>query len=76
MESRNRSPASAQLCLNYSSPLVRQLAGMGSNDGVRRCLEILYVQALLLAQQPLTTKELAVLSGGILGLVEWAVAKE
>lgn len=76
MESRNRSPASAQLCLNYSSPLVRQLAGMGSSDGVRRCLEILYVQALLLAQQPLTTKELAVLSGGILGLVEWAVAKK
>lgn len=76
MESRNRSPASAQLCLNYDSPLVRQIAGMGSNDGVRRCLEILYVQALLLAQQPLTTKELAVLSGGILGLVEWAVAKE
>jgi molecular chaperone HtpG len=76
MESQRRSPASAQLCLNYNSPLVRQLAGLGASDAVRRCLEVLYVQALLLAQQPLTTKELAVLSGGILGLVEWAVAKK
>jgi hypothetical protein len=37
---------------------------------------VLYVQALLLAQQPLTTKELAVLSGGIMGLVEWAVVSQ
>jgi molecular chaperone HtpG len=80
MESQRRQPATAQLCLNYNSPLIRRLAGLsfkesGGSEAVRRCLEVLYVQALLLAQQPLTTKELAVLSGGIMGLVEWATVK-
>jgi molecular chaperone HtpG len=75
MESQRRSPATAQLCLNYNSPLIRRLAGLEGNEAIRRCLEVLYVQALLLAQQPLTTKELAVLSSGIMGLVEWAVAR-
>ena len=81
MESQRRSPATAQLCLNYNSQLVRRLAGLcgpdsGNSEAVRRSVEVLFVQALLMAQQPLTTRELAVLSGGIMGLVEWAVTSK
>ena len=73
LKSQNRSPAEAQLCLNYNNPLIARLASVGDSGAVRRCLEVLYVQSLLMAQQPLTTRELGLLSQGIMGLLEWAV---
>ncbi|MDX1948820.1 MAG: HSP90 family protein [Pirellulaceae bacterium] len=75
LQGKERGVASAQLCLNYNNPLILRLAAVPDAGAVRRCLEVLYVQSLLLAQQPLTTRELGLLSQGILGLVEWAVPK-
>jgi len=69
---RNRGPESAQLCLNGSNPLIGRLAGLGDSAGVQRAIEVLYVQALLMAQQPLSSHELGLLSQGLVGLVDWA----
>jgi molecular chaperone HtpG len=83
MQSRSRSPVQAQLCLNFNNPLIARLAALahGAQPAasitapLRRSIEILYVQALLMAQQPLTTNELSLLSRGIVELVEWAAGK-
>jgi molecular chaperone HtpG len=75
LESRRRAIPQAQLCLNYSNHLVQQLAGLQSAEASRRSIEILYVQALLMAQQPLTTKELGLLTGGLTGLIQWATER-
>jgi molecular chaperone HtpG len=63
--------ASARVCLNLRNPLVQRLAQMADSAGRRHCLEVLYVQALLHARQPLSTAELALLSDGLVGLMEW-----
>ncbi len=71
--------AYAQLCLNFHNPIVRRLAGLEKADAslLRRAIEILYVQALLLAHFPLKKKEMELLTTGMLGLIELALeAKE
>jgi len=60
----------ANLCLNYNNPLIRRLARSGNSPLVRRTLEMLYVQALLLGHYPLRSREMSLLSGGLLGLIE------
>ena len=76
MNRPQRGPATAQLCFNYHNPLIVRLAALGAAPAVRRAVEVLYVQALLMAQQPLSTKELSLLSQGIIGLVEWALPSQ
>ncbi|PHR91898.1 MAG: HSP90 family protein [Blastopirellula sp.] len=68
--------ANAQLCLNYHNPLVRRLAGLKDRELLRRALEMLYVQALLLGHYPLKAAEMKLLSSGLLGLIEQAVDKQ
>ena len=68
--------ANAQLCLNYHNPLVRRLAGLKDRELLRRALETLYVQALLLGHYPLKAAEMKLLSTGLLGLIELAVDTE
>ena len=40
---------------------------------LRRVIEMLYVQALLLGHHPLTAQEMQLLNEGLLDLIEWRV---
>ena len=67
--------ANAQLCLNYENKLVRKMAMLADRELLRRALEMLYVQALLLGHYPLKEPEMALLNDGLLGLIEYSVAR-
>jgi molecular chaperone HtpG len=63
----------AQLCFNFANAAVRELARQarqGQILRVRRAVELLYVQALLLGHHPLHDRELSLLDDVVLGLVE------
>lgn len=64
----------AHLHLNYENPLIRRLAGMDSEDAQRRCIELLYIQSLLMGHFPLRSREVRMLNTGLLGLIDWATA--
>jgi molecular chaperone HtpG len=56
--------------LNMSNTLIRRLVGLNDPARVKCVLEVLYVQALLLAQHPLSSKELNTLTSGLGQLIE------
>jgi molecular chaperone HtpG len=66
----------ARLFFNYNNPLIRRLARLDDARLLRRCVEMLYVQSLLLGMHPLSSRELELLNGGLLGLIEAAMGKE
>lgn len=66
----SRHNAYSQLCLNYNNELVRRLSEIQNKALIRRAVEMLYVQALLLGHYPLKAQEMSVLSDGLLGLIE------
>lgn len=68
--------AYAELCLNYNNPLIKRLSRLSNRDVVRRAVELLYVQALLMGHFPLRAREMGVLNNGLLELIELAVAAE
>jgi molecular chaperone HtpG len=63
----------SQLCFNYASPLVRKIVQLTDRTLLKRTIEMLYVQALLLGHHPLSAKEMSILNSGLLGLIEWGV---
>lgn len=63
----------AQLCFNYDNPLVRRLINLGDRQLLKRTVEMLYVQALLLGHHPLSVREMSLLNEGLLGLIEAAL---
>lgn len=65
----------AQLCFNLDNPSVAKLGTQQDPVLLRRAVELLYVQALLLGQHPLRQQELSLLNTGLLGLVEWGLAQ-
>lgn len=65
--------ASAELCLNFSNPLVSRLAKLTRKDLVQRAIEMLYVQSLLLGHFPLKAAEQRLLTDGLLGLIELGI---
>lgn len=69
----SRATGNARLCLNYNNPLVRRLAKVANLDLVRRSLEMLYIQSLMLGHFPMRAKELNLLTDGLLGLIETAI---
>jgi molecular chaperone HtpG len=71
-----RAAAHSQLCFNFDNPLVGRLVGLKNRALLRRSVEMLYVQALLLGHQPLNAKELALLNEGLLALIEFGVGSE
>lgn len=71
-----RASAHSQLCFNFDNPLVRRLVGLKNKGLLRRSVEMLYVQALLLGHQPLNAKEMTLLNEGLLALIEYGVANE
>jgi molecular chaperone HtpG len=76
MASQRSATPTAVLCLNYNNSLVQRLARVSNPSIIARCVEILYVQSLLLAQQPLTTKELTLMNRGLSGLIESVLSTE
>lgn len=66
----------AKLFLNYNNPLIRRLAAVSDAALLRRCIGMLYVQALLLGMFPLTAREMQLLNGGILGLIDAAIGRQ
>lgn len=73
IKSRDTVVPSARLCLNFNNPLIAELAQSDSSEVLRRATEVLYVQALLLAHQPLTSREMQALNQGLAGMVKLAL---
>jgi molecular chaperone HtpG len=67
--------SNAQVVFNYSNSLIRDLTQVKDRNVLKRSVEVLYVQSLLLAQQPLTTKELSLMNQGLAGMVA-AIVKQ
>ena len=65
----------AQMCFNYQNPLIRRLAHLTDTVLVRKGIEMLYVQALLLGHYPLRSEELKLMGDGLLGLIELVIAR-
>jgi molecular chaperone HtpG len=63
----------ARLCFNFRNPLVRKVAGLKDKGLLRRSVEMLYIQALLLGHHPLSAKEMGLLNSGLIGLIEWGI---
>ncbi len=62
--------AHAQLCFNFNNPLVQSVVSQTDAELVKRCVQMLYVQALLLGHHPLSEREMRVLNEGLLGMIE------
>jgi len=71
---RKASPHS-HLCLNHANPLILRLISLRDKTLLRRAVEMLYVQALLLGHQPLNAKEMTLLNEGLMALIEMGVAR-
>ena len=65
----------ATLIFNLKNPLVQRLVVLGDAPVVRPAVHMLYVQSLLTAHQPLTSKEWKLMNDGLLTLVEAGLAK-
>ncbi len=63
----------AQLCFNFNNALVRKMARLSDRKLLQRCVQMLYVQALLLGHHPLNAREMRLLNEGLLGLIEWGI---
>ncbi|MEM7454902.1 MAG: HSP90 family protein [Planctomycetota bacterium] len=74
ISSQPAAAAHAQLCLNYNSPLIRQLASIDDRELQRSSIEMLYVQALLLGHFPLGTAEMGLLGTGLLKMIEHSIS--
>lgn len=63
----------ARLCLNWANPVVRELSAVTDEDVFTRSLHLLYVQALLTGQRPLTESDRALMSSALSGLIAASV---
>ena len=63
----------AQLCFNYNNRLIRKISRLQDETLLRLSVQMLYVQSLLLSHRPLNSKEMSLLSDGLIGLIEWGV---
>ncbi|MDA1213093.1 MAG: HSP90 family protein [Planctomycetota bacterium] len=60
----------ATLCFNQANPLIQKLVALGKQPTVHPAVQMLYVQALLMAHQPLSSKEWKLFNEGLLTFVE------
>lgn len=65
----------ARLCFNHQNPLIRKLIAIRDRELLRRSIEMLYVQGLLMGHRPLDSKEMKLLNTGLLGLIEWGLER-
>jgi len=68
---KTRPTADSRLTFNAANPLVRKLFGVTDRPALRRFCEMLYVQGLLMAHQPLSAAEMGLMNDGLIGLAEW-----
>ncbi|MDN3578049.1 HSP90 family protein [Chitinimonas viridis] len=68
-----QSEAKSELCFNFGHTLIRRLAQHPDLALVERVIQVLYVQSLLMGHYPLGRSELAMMSDGLSGLLEWSV---
>ncbi|MDX6612386.1 MAG: molecular chaperone HtpG [Blastocatellia bacterium] len=61
----------AQLCFNYRNPVVYKTTRIRDQTLLRRSIQMLYVQSILLSHRPLNAKEMGLLNEGLLGFIEW-----
>ena len=73
-KSKHTAAPPATLIFNHANPLVQRLVALGETPTVRPAVEMLYVQALLMAHQPLTSKEWKLMNDGLLALVDASLA--
>jgi molecular chaperone HtpG len=68
---RNRSAGlrTSTLCFNYACPLVRELIDLQDRSLQNTLVQLLYVQALLLGFQPLSSREMNTLTHGLTSLM-------
>lgn len=68
------SPSSrAQLCFNYHNPLIRKLLQLEDQHILSLSVQMLYVQALIRGNHPLSSQEMELLNEGLLDLLECTV---
>jgi molecular chaperone HtpG len=60
----------AHLCFNYQNRLLRRLIDVKNGEPLRRAIQMLYVQSLLLGHHALSAREMALLNEGLLGLID------
>ena len=65
----------ARLHFNYCNPLIRRVSMMDTPKAQQRCIELLYIQSLLMGHFPLRPPELRLLNTGLLGLIDWATSE-
>lgn len=65
----------AQLFFNFRNALIRKLAKLKDSKLLKRAVQMLYVQALLMGHHPLQGNELALLTEGLSDLIEECVAR-
>lgn len=65
----------SQLVLNFRNPLIRKLIEIPDPPLLKRIIEVLYLQSLLLGHYPLSSEERKILGSGLLGLIEHFLAR-
>lgn len=68
---KSRPTADSRLTLNAANPLIKKLISIQDATALKRFCEMLYVQGLLLAHQPLSTPEMTLMNEGLIGLATW-----
>lgn len=63
----------SKIYFNVDNPLVQKLMMITDEKKLGVCIEILYVQALLLGRFPLRNNEMEILNSGILKMIEWGL---
>ena len=71
---RGKAPPT-ELIFNLRNSLIQRLTRVEAKTILERAVEVLYVQGLLLAHQPLSSRELGVLSQGLTGLLDALVPR-
>lgn len=65
----------ACLHLNVSNPVVQKVSTLDNQTGVCRCVELLYLHAILLGHFPLRAKEVTLMNTGLIGVIDWAISQ-
>lgn len=68
-----KASSSARLYFNGANVLVQKLMKLKDRDKLSSCVDILYVQALLLGRYPLKNNEMEILNTGILDMLVWGI---
>lgn len=63
----------AKIYFNIDNPLIKGLMEIQNLDKLAVCIEILYVQAILLGRFPLRNNEMEVMNTGILRILQWGI---